>query len=78
MTSSAAIPILQALADGLDPATDEAFPPDSPYQRADTIRAIYTRHKHDPLVKWKDRIKKGVGIPRPSAVVTDMWTNRPE
>ena len=33
--------ILQALADGIDPYTGEQFPPDSPYQRADTVRALY-------------------------------------
>lgn len=37
----AAIPILQALADGLDPATGQPFPPDSPYQRAATVRALH-------------------------------------
>lgn len=41
MHPSAAIPILQALADGLDPATGQPFPPDSPYQRADTVRALH-------------------------------------
>ncbi len=34
--------IIQALADGIDPYTGEQFPPDSPYQRADTVRALYT------------------------------------
>ena len=28
-------------ADGRDPATGEQFPPDSPYQQADTVRALY-------------------------------------
>jgi hypothetical protein len=36
-----AVKILQALADGIDPATGEAFPADSVYQRADTVRALY-------------------------------------
>jgi len=34
--------IIRALADGVDPYTGEPFPPDSPYQRADTVRALYT------------------------------------
>ncbi len=41
MHPTAAIPILQALADGLDPVTSQPYPPDSPYQRADTIRALH-------------------------------------
>jgi len=34
--------IIQALADGVDPYTGERFPDDGPYQRADTVRALYT------------------------------------
>lgn len=34
--------IVRALADGVDPYTGEPFPPNSPYQRADTVRALYT------------------------------------
>lgn len=34
--------IIQALADGVDPYTGERFPADGPYQRADTVRALYT------------------------------------
>ncbi len=33
--------IIQALADGVDPYTGDHFPPDSPYQRADTVRALF-------------------------------------
>ncbi len=33
--------ILRSLADGRDPATGEQFPPSSPYQQADTVRALY-------------------------------------
>lgn len=33
--------IIQALADGVDPYTGERFPADGPYQRADTVRALY-------------------------------------
>ena len=33
--------IIQALADGVDPYTGEHFPADGPYQRADTVRALY-------------------------------------
>jgi len=34
--------IIQALADGVDPYTGEHFPADGPYQRTDTVRALYT------------------------------------
>ncbi len=34
--------IIRSLADGRDPATGEQFPPSSPYQQADTVRALFT------------------------------------
>lgn len=33
--------IIRALADGHDPATGEQFPPGSPYQQAETVRALF-------------------------------------
>ena len=33
--------IIRSLADGRDPATGEQFPPNSPYQQADTVRALF-------------------------------------
>jgi len=33
--------IIRSLADGRDPATGQQFPPESPYQQADTVRALY-------------------------------------
>jgi hypothetical protein len=33
--------ILKALADGINPQTSVQFPPDSPYQQADTVRALH-------------------------------------
>jgi hypothetical protein len=33
--------ILRTLADGRDPATGATFPPDCPYQQADTVRALH-------------------------------------
>jgi len=41
MEMQTAIHVLRALADGIDPATGEMMPTDSPYQRADTVRALY-------------------------------------
>ena len=33
--------VIRALADGCDPATGEQFPPGSPYQQAETVRALF-------------------------------------
>jgi hypothetical protein len=33
--------IIRSLADGRDPATSQLFPPNSPYQQADTVRALF-------------------------------------
>jgi hypothetical protein len=41
MESDQAKHILKSLADGRDPATGQSFPPDSPYQQADTVRALF-------------------------------------
>jgi hypothetical protein len=41
MDTTRATEILRSLADGRDPATGEQFPPNSPYQQADTVRALY-------------------------------------
>ena len=36
-----ALQIIRLLADGVDPATGEVFPDDSPYHRPDVIRALH-------------------------------------
>jgi DNA repair photolyase len=36
------------------------------------IRALYDRHRHDPLIKWKDSVKAVVGLTRPSATGLDV------
>lgn len=41
MEPACAKDILRSLADGRDPATGEQFPPNSPYQHADTVRALF-------------------------------------
>jgi len=41
MSPSEALQTVRALANGVDPASGEVFPPESPYQRADTVRALY-------------------------------------
>lgn len=41
MNHSEALGIVRSLANGVDPASGEVFAPDSPYQRADTVRALF-------------------------------------
>ena len=41
MERDKALGILKALAEGIDPATGEQFPPGSSYQYPDTVRALY-------------------------------------
>jgi hypothetical protein len=41
MERDKALHILKTLADGIDPASGTAFAPGSPYQHADTVRALY-------------------------------------
>ena len=41
MTPRQALPILRALADGIDPHTGEVFLAGSAYQHADTVRALF-------------------------------------
>ncbi|MCC6608835.1 MAG: hypothetical protein IT515_04040 [Burkholderiales bacterium] len=41
MNDERVLAILQALANGVDPASGAAFPAESPYQRPDTVRALY-------------------------------------
>jgi hypothetical protein len=41
MDESKALAILSTLANGVNPLTGEVFPPDSPYQTADVVRALF-------------------------------------
>ncbi len=41
MENEQALSILKSLAEGIDPATGERFAADTPWQRADTVRALY-------------------------------------
>ena len=40
-------------------------------QNDDAIRALFARHRRNPLIKWKDSIKKVIGLARPAAVGLD-------
>ena len=41
MEKQTAVHIVRALAQGIDPHTGETFPPQSPYQHPDTVRALF-------------------------------------
>lgn len=41
MDDTKALSILSALANGVNPTTGEVFPPDSPYQASEIVRALY-------------------------------------
>ena len=41
MNPSSALHIVESLANGVDPETGEIYPPDSPYQRAPIVRALF-------------------------------------
>ncbi len=41
MDEARALSIVSALANGVNPATGEVFPADSPYQSADVVRALF-------------------------------------
>jgi len=60
MDIARATEIIQKLADGVDPTTGERFPPASPYQQADTVRALHLALEGlDRLQRQKDRIHSG-------------------
>ncbi len=41
MNQAQALSVVRSLANGVDPTTGDVFAPDSPYQRPDTVRALY-------------------------------------
>jgi cytoskeletal protein RodZ len=64
MERQQAAKLLQALADGIDPATGDQFPIDSPYQRADTVRALF--------VAIQTLGAPVAGVPMPQGFVTGI------
>jgi ATP-dependent RNA circularization protein (DNA/RNA ligase family) len=57
MNIADALKILRRLAEGIDPFTGEVFPPDSPYQNAQTVRALYK------AIHLMDKRPKNAGKP---------------
>ena len=61
MQLDAALPIVRALADGVNPVTGEAYPEHSPYAEPRTLRALYAAV--DLLQKEIDRARRREKLP---------------
>lgn len=72
--------ILNALANGIHPATGQQFPADSPYQHPDTVRALFTAVRALESGAPRDETKPA-GKPRPAsgpANIGSRWTPEEE
>ena len=67
MQIHAALPIVQALADGVNPVTGEAYPDPSPYAEPRTLRALYSAvdlmQKEIEREKRRERLPANFGKP---------------
>jgi len=63
MEPDRAIEIVQSLADGVDPYSGERFPSTSPYQQADTVRALHLALEGLGKLKRSTARKTGPGRP---------------
>ena len=62
--------IVETLAQGVDPATGEAFAPDSPYNEPEIIRALFTVHEfvryaRKPKMTIDERRRENLDLGRP-------------
>ncbi len=61
MNPSEAVSIVRSHANGVDPAPGEGFPGESPYQRAEIVRALFAaaealeRYPHEQSITWHHR-----------------------
>ena len=67
MQLDAALPIVRALADGVNPMTGEAYPETSPYAEPRTLRALYAAvdvlQREVERTKRRDRLPPNFGKP---------------
>ena len=67
MQLDAALPIVRALADGINPITGEAYPEQSPYCEPRTLRALYSAvdlmQKEVEREKRRERLPANFGKP---------------
>ena len=61
MQLDAALPIVRALADGVNPVTGEAYPETSPYAEPRTLRALYSAV--DLMQQEVERMKRRERLP---------------
>lgn len=61
MDKQVALQIIRALAQGIDPYTGESYPPESPYQHPDTVRALF--HATEALGAERRPRATGSGAP---------------
>jgi hypothetical protein len=67
MNDERALAILQALANGADPASGAAFPAESPYQHPDTVRALYRAIRAlETVLSKAEAAEKGLKEKRPA------------
>jgi len=66
MDETKAVAILSALANGVNPSTGEIFPPESPYQQVDVVRALFAaleRFRVRPRSKSRANAPSNAGKP---------------
>jgi len=59
MNEIQALQIVRALASGVDPSSGEAYPPQSPYQNPDTVRALFIATRAlERAAEWEQRRRR--------------------
>ncbi|HJQ61539.1 MAG TPA: hypothetical protein VJ834_01665, partial [Burkholderiales bacterium] len=75
MEKEQTLKILNALANGVHPATGEQFPADSPYQHTDTVRALFEAVRVIEHVRVPERAPKPASMPGNTGL---RWTSEEE
>jgi len=67
LNQSEALEVVRSLANGVDPQTGEVFPAESPYQRAQTVRALFAAaealEQRERSEKRRDNLPAKTGAP---------------
>src|SRR4051794_26276959 len=69
MNDTQALHIVESLANGVDPETGEVYPPESPYQRAHIVRALFVARQ--ALERASESARRREGLP---AKTGKPWT----
>ena len=79
MQIDAALPIVRALADGVNPVTGEAYPEHSPYAEPRTLRALFSAvemmEKEVERARRRDRLPANFGKPWTAEEDTQLATS---